>query len=163
MASVDYFLKLDTIDGESQDSKHKGEIDILSWSWSEAQTGTGGTGMGSGAGKVAMMDVQFTKYVDKASPKLMLACANGTHLPTGTLVIRKSGKDQQEYIKVKYEEVLVSSYSVSGAAGDGSMVPTEAISLNFSKITFDYKPQKADGTLDAAITAGWNVKQNIKI
>ena len=31
MAQVDYFLKIDGIDGESTDAKHKGEIDLQSW------------------------------------------------------------------------------------------------------------------------------------
>ena len=50
MANVDYFLKLDGIDGESQDQKHKNEIDVMSFSWGEKQTGTAyqGGGMGSG-------------------------------------------------------------------------------------------------------------------
>ena len=33
MAAVDYFLKIDSIPGESTDSKHKNEIDIEGWSW----------------------------------------------------------------------------------------------------------------------------------
>ena len=37
--AVDYFLKIDGIDGESNDSKHKGSIDVESWSWGETQTG----------------------------------------------------------------------------------------------------------------------------
>ncbi len=40
MAAVDFFLKIDGIDGESADSKHKGDIDLASWSWGEAQAGT---------------------------------------------------------------------------------------------------------------------------
>ena len=31
MALVDYFLKIDGIEGESQDATHKGEIDVVSW------------------------------------------------------------------------------------------------------------------------------------
>jgi len=40
MATVDYFLKLDGIEGESQDYKHKGEIDVESFSWGVSQVGT---------------------------------------------------------------------------------------------------------------------------
>jgi type VI secretion system secreted protein Hcp len=38
MALVDYFLKIDGIDGESHDSKHKGDIDLESWGWGAAPT-----------------------------------------------------------------------------------------------------------------------------
>jgi type VI secretion system secreted protein Hcp len=49
--AVDFFLKIDGIDGESKDSKHKGEIDIESFSWGATQTGTSHAGGGSGAAK----------------------------------------------------------------------------------------------------------------
>ena len=38
--AVDYFLKIDGIEGESKDSKHAKEIDLLSWSWGASQTGS---------------------------------------------------------------------------------------------------------------------------
>ena len=42
MAAVDSFLKFtNSIDGESTDDKHKGEIEIDSWSWGVAQAGAG--------------------------------------------------------------------------------------------------------------------------
>ena len=93
--AVDYFLKLDGIDGESADSKNKGQIDLQSFSWGEAQTGTHGAGGGGGAGKVQMQDFHFVMKNNKASPKLMLACANGEHIKKGVLTCRKAGKDQQ--------------------------------------------------------------------
>ena len=80
MAVVDYFLKIDGIEGESQDDKHKGEIEILSWEWSEHQAGTMAHGAGGGAGKVSMKDFTFTMRICKASPKLMVACAGGDHI-----------------------------------------------------------------------------------
>src|SRR5258708_6839256 len=101
MAAVDFFLKVDGVDGESSDSKHKGWIDIESWSFSEAQTGTHSGGGGGGAGKVAMQDFTFTTKVSKASPKLFLSCATGEHHKNALLTCRKAGKDQQEYLKIK--------------------------------------------------------------
>jgi type VI secretion system secreted protein Hcp len=32
MAAVDYYLKIDGIDGEATDAKHKNGIDVESWS-----------------------------------------------------------------------------------------------------------------------------------
>src|SRR5436309_614292 len=63
MAAVDYFLKIDGIEGESQDSKHKNEIDLESFSWGETQSGTHGAGGGGGAGKVSMQDFHFVMRV----------------------------------------------------------------------------------------------------
>ena len=40
MAAVDYFLKIDGIEGEAEDAKHGKEIELHSWSWGEQQMGT---------------------------------------------------------------------------------------------------------------------------
>jgi type VI secretion system secreted protein Hcp len=160
--AVDYFLKLDGVDGESADDKHKGEIDLESWSWGAAQHGSHGAGGGGGAGKVQVQDFQFVMKMNKASPRLMLACATGEHIPKAVLTCRKAGKQQQEYLKITMSDVLVSSYQTSGSA-HGAIVPLEQISVNFAKVEMECKEQKADGSLGGAITGGYNVKENKKI
>jgi len=159
MATSDYFLKINGIEGESTDSKHKAEIDVMSWSWGEAQSGAHAGGGGGGAGKVSMQDFHFTMGVCKASPKLMLSCASGQHIPDATLVCRKAGGKQEEYMTIKFSDLLISSFQTGGASG-GDLV--DQISFNFAKIEFDYKEQKADGTLGAPIKAGWDLKANKK-
>ncbi len=161
MAAVDYFLKIDGIDGESQDAKHKNEIDVSSWSWAEHQAGTHDTAGGGGAGKVAMQDFHFTMNVNKSTPKLFLACASGEHIKKAVLTVRKAGKDQQEFLTITFSDFLVSSYSMHGQPGKDHS--HDSVSLNYSKIEFEYKPQKADGTLDAAVKAGWDLKTNKKV
>lgn len=156
--AVDYFLKIKDIEGESADAKHKNEIDIMSWSWGESQSGSSSYGGGGGAGKVAMQDFNFTMTVNKASPKLLLACANGSHIKEALLTCRKAGKEQQEYLKVKFTDLLVSSFQTGGSSG--AEVPVDQISLNFAKIEYEYYPQKADGTLDAKVPVHWDLKQN---
>lgn len=159
MAAVDYFLKIDGVDGESQDSKHKGEIDIQSFSWSETQAGTGEFGGGSGAGKVQMSDFAFTMKHNKSSPTLFVACADGQHFKKAVLTCRKAGKEQQEYLKITFNEVIVSSFQTGGAA-HSDVVPTDSVTLNFSKIEFEYHEQKPDGTLAGAIKKGYDLKAN---
>lgn len=159
--AVDYFLKIDGIKGESKDDKHKDEIDLLAWSWGESNSGSSAAGGGGGAGKVSMQDFNFVMTCNKATPELMLACAVGKHIKEATLTCRKAGTDQQEYLKIKFSDLLVSSYQTGGSAG--AEIPTENISLNFSKIEYDYKPQKPDGTLDAAVKAGYDLKLNKKV
>jgi type VI secretion system secreted protein Hcp len=162
MAAVDYFLKLDGIDGESTDHKHKSEIDLESWSWGASQSGTHSGMGGGGAGKVSMQDFHFVMKINKASPKLMLACATGEHIKKAVLTCRKAGSEQQEYLKVTMSDLLVSSYQTGGSA-HGDVVPTDQISLNFSKIEFEYKEQKADGTLGGAVKTGYDLKLNKKV
>lgn len=151
MAS-DYLLEIDGIKGESADSKHKGSIDIESWSWGETNTGSTAAGGGAGAGKVSVQDFSFVAPTSSASPVLMQACATGKHIKKAVLFVRKAGKEQQEYLTVTMTDLLVSSYSVKGPAEADATLPVDQISLNFSKIEMEYKPQKADGSLEGPIT-----------
>ena len=116
MAAVDYFLKIQGIPGESQDAKHKDEIQVLSYSFGEQQAGTMAFGGGGGAGKVQMRDLNFRKNVDRATPKLFLACATGEHFKQVVLTARKAGKDQQDYFRVTLNDVLISSFTSDGDA-----------------------------------------------
>ena len=162
MAAVDYFLKIDTIPGESGDAKHKDEIQVLSFSFGESQSGTMAFGGGGGAGKVQMQDFHFLMNVNKASPKLFLACATGGHIDEAVLTCRKAGGKQHEYLVITMKDVMVTSYQTGGSA-HGDVVPTDQFALNFAQIKWEYKEQKADGSLAPAIKAGWDVKANKKI
>jgi type VI secretion system secreted protein Hcp len=159
MATIDYFLKIDGVEGESQDSKHKGEIDLDSWSWGETESGTSGGGGGSVAGKVSMRDFHFVMKVNKSSPKLLIACASGQHLPKALLTCRKAGKDQQEFLIINFSDLLVSSFTTGGAEATGT-APVDQVSLNFAKIEYEYMEQKPDGSLGTPIKVGWDVKAN---
>jgi type VI secretion system secreted protein Hcp len=159
MAAVDYFLKIDGIQGESSDSKHKNEIELESWKWKQTNEGTHEGGGGGGAGKVEMEDFEFVMKVNKASPKLFLACATGDHIKDALLTCRKAGKEQQEYLKIKFSELLISGYHTN-AGGKENLVPTDTISFNFAKIEFHYAPQKADGKLDAPVVHNYSLKEN---
>jgi type VI secretion system secreted protein Hcp len=159
MAVVDYFLKIDTIPGESTDAKHKNEIDLESWSWGETNAGSHAGGGGGGAGKVSMQDFSFSMRTNKASPKLFLACANGQHIKEALLTCRKAGKEQQEYLKIKFSDLLISNYQTGGSAGD-NVLPVDSIQFNFSKIEISYAPQKAEGGLDSPVVHNWSVKLN---
>lgn len=158
MAMVDMFLKIDTVKGESKDSKHAGEIDILEFSFGVAQQGVAHTGGGSGAGKAHWEDMIITKRADKSSPTLMLRCATGQHFKDATLTVRKAGGKQEEYYQVKLYEVLISNFSNSGNGDDS--IPVEHVSLNYSKIEFAYKEQSKDGGLGSPVKVSWDIKTN---
>jgi type VI secretion system secreted protein Hcp len=160
MAAVDYFLKVDGIAGESK--SREGEIDLESWSWGASQSGTHSAGGGGGAGKVSMQDFHFVMKVNKATPKLILACAKGDHIPKAVLTCRKAGGKQEEFLKYTFSDVLVSSYQTGGSGGS-DIVPTEQISLNYTKMEVEYKEQQERGTLGGAIKAGWDLKTSTPV
>ena len=153
------FLKLDGIEGESKDAKHKGEIDVESFSFGASNQGSPGGG-GGGAGKVSFNDFSFTTRANKASPKLFLACASGQHIKTALLTVRKAGGQQQDFLKVTLSDVTVSGYHES--AVDTANIPADQVTMNFAKIHVSYGGQRPAGTPDAPVTAGWDLKSNTK-
>jgi type VI secretion system secreted protein Hcp len=156
--AVDIFLKLHGVAGKSKDKVHSKEIDNLSWSWGMANRGSGHVGGGAGSGKVNVQDVSLSKYVDSNSPKLMLACCNGTHYKDALLTVRKVGGNPVEYFKVKLKKVLISGVSTGGSQNNDRL--TENVILNFAKVSVDYTPQKDDGSAGIANPFACDVAAN---
>lgn len=154
MADVDFFLKIDGVEGESQD--RKGEMQVESFFWGETNTGSASAGSGLGGGKVSMQDFHFVKKFDKASPVLMQLCALGTSTPKAVLTGRKAGGGQKDYFIWTFTDILISSFQTSAS----SIFPTDQISINFAKIEMDYKEQKANGELGGSIKRGYDVTKN---
>lgn len=152
------FLKIDGIEGESNDSAHLGEIDVNSFGWGENRAG-GGSGDGNGTGKVNMNDFSFTMAVNKASPKLFLACAKGEHIKSASLTVRKDNNASLEYLKWSFTDILITSYSTSGNTCADEK-PTEQVTFSFGKIMIEYKEIRSNGTLGPPTTAGWDLKKN---
>jgi type VI secretion system secreted protein Hcp len=147
LGAVDYFLKIDRIDGESTDDRHKGEIDITSWSASAAPS-TAASGKSKGA---CLKDITFTKTLDKASPLLLANAVSGMNIPTATFVARKAGKEQLEYLKIELKDVIITSVQDAGSTGES--VPMESITLAFGSLNLQYKAQKPDGSIGDAVQA----------
>jgi type VI secretion system secreted protein Hcp len=155
MAS-DIFAKIGDIKGESVDDKHKDEIEVLSFSWGATNDATKAHGGGGGTGKATFQDLSFQHHIDKASPMLLKACATGEHVKDATITHRKSGKSQQEYLIIKMNDVIITGVSFSDATGGSS----ENVTLAFAKVDLEYKPQKADGSLEAGIHFKYDIKAN---
>ena len=115
-------------------------------------------GGGGGEGKATFHDFSFTHHVDKASPVLMKACATGQHIKEATITVRKAGKGQQEFLIIKMNDVLITSVSPSGA-GDAPST-AEHVALQFAKVDLEYRPQKADGSLDVGLHFKYDIKSN---
>jgi len=152
--SVDCFLKIDGIPGESTDPKHKDEIVVLSWSWGETRAMAAAPA--GGTGRVSMQDFHLSKAVDTASPKLLLACASGKHIKDAVLSCRKAG-GTQDFLIITLTQVVISGYQISDGATVG---PTDQFALHFAEIQFEYVQQKPDGSMAASTEAGWDLQNN---
>ena len=158
--AFDAFLKLSGIKGESADSKHKDEIQIESFSFGVSNSGSASHGGGAGAGKASFQDFSFVTPLTSAGPQLFLACASGEHLKEGLLTVRKAGGQQTDFYKVKFTDILISSYSEGGAPDGEEALPMDQVSFNFAKIEISYTRQNRDGSAGEKTEAGWDAKEN---
>ncbi|MCY1221512.1 Protein hcp1 [compost metagenome] len=155
----DIFLKINGIDGESQDSSHKNEIEVLAWDWSIEQQSTMHAGSGGGAGKATVSDLTFEHYIDRASPNLMKYCLTGKHINEAVLVVRKAGGNPLEYLKLTMTDVIVTKVSPRGSVDDEVRM-REQVALSFSRVKQEYVVQNAQGGSGGAVTAGYDIKGN---
>lgn len=116
-AHVDYFLKLDGVDGESADRDHKKWIEIESMQINRSDKTIG---------------IQRAQ-TSISSPKLMQVSVSGKHIKKAVLHVRKSGDDN--YMQIELENVLITSYQTS-ASSSSSGRPMESLSLNYTKAVF---------------------------
>lgn len=162
----DAFLKISGVPGESTDDKHKEWIEVLSYHWGIDQPTTqSASSHGSlSAERANFNPFMVVKALDKASPKLALACASGEHFPDATLELCRAGGDKQPYMEYKLTDVIVSSYRPGGSSGGGEAIPLEEISLNYGKIEWKYTQTKvAGGKGSGNVAAGWDLKTNKKV
>jgi|SRR5450830_121738 len=154
----DIFLKINGIDGESLDSAHKNEIEVLSWQWQVLQESNMHTGSGGGSGKATVKDLTFIHNIDRSSPNLMKFCVTGKHIPEAKLVVRKSGGNPLEYLKITMTDVLITSVNPTGDSKSESI--QEEVGLSFAKIKQEYTVQNQQGGSGGAVTAGFDIKLN---
>lgn len=155
------FLKIDGVEGESKDNTHAKEIDVLSWNWGMAQSATSHIGGGGGAGKVNMQDLSVTKYNDKASAKLMQACASGQHFSKATLTVRKAGDQPLEYLVMELSHVMISSISTGLSEEEDRQ--TENVTLGFATVKTSYTPQDVHGQPENEVEFGWDSEANVPL
>lgn len=157
--SQDMFIKINGIDGESQDSAHNNEIDVLFWSWNVSQESTMHTGSGGGTGKAQVGDLEFEHYVDRATANLFKYCVTGKHIPEAKLTIRKAGGTPLEYYKITMTDVVITMVEPSGRSTD-EVKNREKVRLSFAKVKTEYTVQNQQGGSGGAVTAGYDIQKN---
>jgi type VI secretion system secreted protein Hcp len=157
--SQDIFLKINGIEGESLDTAHKNEIEVLAFSWKAMQESAMHAGSGGGAGKATVEDLEFEHFVDRSSPNLMKYCLTGKHVPEAKLTMRKAGGNPLEYLKFTFSDIIITSVQPFGSNSDEMRVK-ERVRLSFSKIKQEYAVQNAQGGSGGAVTAGYDIKGN---
>lgn len=160
--AFDAFLKISTIPGESKDDKYKDHIEILSYNHTVSQDGTGSHSRAGAntVGRVDHGDFHIVKHLDKASPKLNLACCNGEHLSNVTLFLCRASKDKKKYMEYKMSDVIVRSIRPGGSSQSANGLPLEEVSFAYGKMEWTYTQIDPDGNSKGDVKATWDLHAN---
>jgi type VI secretion system secreted protein Hcp len=157
--SSDIFLNVTGVPGESRDRDHPNQMEVLAWSWGLSNSGSGAAGAGNPGSVPVIHDISITKYVDKASPLLMLGCSKATSYSTVTLGVRKAGTTGRDYLVITLTDAIVTSVTSGGSSGEDRFA--ESITLAFAKVKLEYYEQKPDGSYNSTpVTYTWNIATN---
>jgi type VI secretion system secreted protein Hcp len=160
--AFDTFIKIDGIEGESTDDKHAGWIEVTSFNsgLNQRTSATASSAGGASAERADFHDFSFTKQLDKASPKLALACADGTHVDSVLVEVCRAGTEKVKFMEYKMSNCIVSGVDITG----GGDFPTENVSINYGKIEWAYTVQKRQGGGAAGnVAGGWDLQKNCKV
>lgn len=154
-AAVDYFLKLEGVDGEATAKGHEKEIELLSYSWGVSNPGASGA---------RAQELSVVKTMDKSTPKLMLSCATGQPIPLGVITLERPNPagtgEPVPYLVITMSDILVSSYQTSSSSSDP--MPVESLSLNFTKVEFKYTPyDRTTGEAQEPVVFQWEVPRGV--
>lgn len=153
---VDYFLKIDGAQGESQHLNHSSEIRVLSWSLGGSSQSTVGRSQGSGAGKVSMDPITVVAEIDSSYTKLAGFLTQGKHVSSATLSAVKNGSNNGDFLTIKLTEVFIAGMDV----GSEGQVPVLNLTLTYKSINTTYKKQDQQGNLTTAGTHTYDASTN---
>jgi type VI secretion system secreted protein Hcp len=109
------------------------------------------------AGTAQASLVSVSKRMDQSSPAFAQRCIDATNLGLVTIVLlQETAGKVQEMMKYELSDTLVASYSCGGGGG----IPTETITLSYSKIHGKYQVQKTDATIDGLVQFTFEVTTN---
>jgi len=159
-SNYEMHLDLGSIQGESQSSTHSDEIELLSFSWGASnaavRTATGTTK----GGKPTVSEITVTKQIDKSSPQLFNALVSSTLIKTATISLSKStgGGNPEDHLVITLTGVYITSFQSSTSKDlPPGQKGCETVTLNFQKISIDYKVQLASGLLASGGSASYDL------
>ena len=157
--ATNMFIRIGDIKGESHDSRHKDEIEIVSWAWGIANPVMGSSGTGTSTGRATFQDITFTHLVDRASPRLMLASASAQRFRDARLTVRRPGTTTpEEFLLINLENVVVTGTQLSATEPVGGLV--EHVTLAFVRVDYEYRRQLPDGSPDTGVHFKWDLQHN---
>ena len=154
--AVDFFLKLEGIDGQSNDKGHSNWIEVMEVAHGAMQN----VSMQRGAdvsGRGQFIPFKFVHPVDKATPKLQQFCMNGQKIAKAEFAsCRAIAGVQVPVYEIKMENVKVAKAEVKTVTNEATTEIVEEVELVVGKMTWKVTPIKPDKTKDGAIEAAFD-------
>jgi type VI secretion system secreted protein Hcp len=158
--TVQAFLTINGIPGDSTDPNHNSAIALESFNWTELQAMAARSAGGGGTQqRVSVSDFTFTALCSSASPKLFLDCATGVSISKAVLSVeRTSDGKSTDFMVWTLSSVIISSYTVSFNTSNGA--PMDQFSINFAKAQVTFLPLNANGSYGSPVQAGFDISAN---
>jgi type VI secretion system secreted protein Hcp len=147
MSKADMFLKVDgtkqgPIKGESAETGHIDEIELVGWEWGMDGNATA---FGVSTARTTLKELVIRKRVDSASTGLMSALRNNEVLKKAVLTVRKAGgASPVSFLTITIEKARVVAHRF-GSETNGSAVLLEEVRLAFFKVQVEYRAQDNTG------------------
>jgi type VI secretion system secreted protein Hcp len=154
--TVKAYLTLAEIEGGVTERDHASSIEVLDFSWGVANAvPLAGAQVLAGV-RPEFQDLVITKPLDKSSPILAQAAAEGRMIQEAELVFYAQASDDQPTGTIRLTRVRIRSVE----SGTGSAAGlTEIVGLAFSRVEWTYYHTDERGGR-AEIVAGWDVAEN---
>lgn len=165
------YLKIANIPGQSTDSKHKDWIELQGFQFHGMQQQAGkslSSGQALSGGRSEMQAITFTKYIDKASPKIYEAVLSGTHIDNATLsVTRQTGSKSGpvEFFKYEVKQAMINDFNCQGIMEDeggkeATPIPLETFSLVATDHSWTYTETDVKGDKKGSVASNHSFKSN---
>lgn len=151
------FAKFDGVDGECKDKDHINWTEVHNFSFGVSKaTIQGSTGSLRRHGDTHVSDFTFSRTIDKASPKLFEACAQGKVFAKVEVHVTASYTDSGRvtYDAYNLEHAQIISYQVTSASDSPG---TEHLVLNFEKYKNTYTEHDEKGKKKGNVEATWDL------
>ena len=148
MAGSDFLLTIDKVRGESKDQDFPDAIEVRGWSYGAVSPTDPVNRLATGQAQFS--DLTIVKPIDKTSPLLLERLGRNMVADTASLICRKAGGDPKGYFRIDMKKVRIRSINMKVGEGTG-VTPVETVVLSFQKITWTYKEQSAQGTLQGDV------------
>ena len=145
-AASDIFLHVQTkragkIKGEVTTKGHEDDIGVFTWGWGvAANTAIGSTLL---TARRSYRNLVLTKGIDSASTALLSALVSNDEVREARLTLRKGGGEAFEYFRMVLNDARIVAIDIEVHA-DGR--PVERVSIAFTKVEIEYRPQESKGS-----------------